>query len=190
MAHHEYDFLSHGTGQRPRFILVKSFRHNERPEDPDIRCCDSPTHGLRFGLSPLITAAICRQAESEVVYAHLQETRQIMGLWCKYVRGAQQVRISSRDYAASTALQIAGTAWCLRWRLPKANCPLRIRCSSSIPAMVVAAQSKFLKPSIGPVRDLIPPVVLLDQIVQVFLGSQLGMLPSIVLPWHLAHCSV
>src|ERR1017187_9856208 len=34
------------------------------------------------------------------------------------------------------------------------------------------------------------PVILLDQIVQVFRRSQLGVLPCLVFPWHLAHCSV
>src|ERR1035438_2572079 len=84
--------------------------------------------------------------------------------WCKYLRLAQQGQGRSKDYAASTAFQIAGAVWFLRRRRPKANCPLRIRRSSSTPAMGMAAQSKFLKPSIGPVRDLIP--------------------------WHLAHCSL
>src|ERR1017187_3430516 len=80
----------------------------------------------------------------------------LFGFWCKYMREAQQGLRSSKDYAARTALQIAETVWFLRWRRPRANCPLRIRRSSSIPAMVVAAQSKSLKPSIGPVLDLIP----------------------------------
>jgi hypothetical protein len=34
------------------------------------------------------------------------------------------------------------------------------------------------------------PVILLDQIVQVFRRSQLGVFPCLVFPWHLAHCSV
>src|ERR1035437_8247764 len=76
--------------------------------------------------------------------------------WCKYLREAQQGTRRSKDYAASTAFQIAGAVWFLRCRRPRENCLLRIRRSSSIPAMVVAAQSKSLKPSIGPVRDLIP----------------------------------
>jgi hypothetical protein len=78
------------------------------------------------------------------------------GLWCKFVRGAQQSQWRGKDYAASTAFQIAGAVGFLRWKCPRPNCPLRIRRSSSIPAMVVAAQSKSLKPSIGPVRDLMP----------------------------------
>jgi len=78
------------------------------------------------------------------------------GFWCKYMHGAQQSRWSGKDYAASTASQILGREWFLRRRRPRANWPLRIRRSSSMPAMVVAAQSKFLKPSIGPVLDLIP----------------------------------
>jgi hypothetical protein len=77
-------------------------------------------------------------------------------LWCKFVRGAQQSQWRGKDYAASTAFQIAGAVGFLRWKCPRPNCPLRIRRSSSIPAMVVAAQSKSLKPSIGPVRDLMP----------------------------------
>jgi pimeloyl-ACP methyl ester carboxylesterase len=80
----------------------------------------------------------------------------LKGSGANMCEGAQQGQWRSKDYAASTAFQIAGTVWFLIRRLPRANCPLRIRWSSSIPAMVVAAQSKFLKPSIGPVRDLIP----------------------------------
>ena len=44
--------------------------------------------------------------------------------WCKYVWEAQQGPRRSKDYAASTAFQIAGTVWFLRRRLPRANCPL------------------------------------------------------------------
>jgi hypothetical protein len=60
------------------------------------------------------------------------------------------------NYAASTAFLIAGAVWLLRWRRPRANCSLRMGRGSSISAMVVAAQSRSLKPSIGPVPDLIP----------------------------------
>jgi len=59
-------------------------------------------------------------------------------------------------YAARTEFQTAGAAWPLRLRRPKANWSLRIRRSSSMPAIVVAAQAKFLKPSMGLVLDLIP----------------------------------
>ena len=79
----------------------------------------------------------------------------LAGSGANMCEGAQQGQWRSKDYAASTAFQIAGTVWFLIRRLPRANCPLRIRWSSSIPAMVVAAQSKFLKPSVGPVRDLV-----------------------------------
>src|ERR1022692_1987236 len=34
------------------------------------------------------------------------------------------------------------------------------------------------------------PVILFDQIVQVFRRSQLGVIPCLVFPWHLAHCSL
>src|ERR1035441_5735617 len=40
----------------------------------------------------------------------------IIRLWCKYVREAQQGQWRSKDYAASTAFQIAGTVWFLRDR--------------------------------------------------------------------------
>ena len=43
-------------------------------------------------------------------------------------------------YAARTEFQTAGVAWPLRLRRPKANWSLRIRRSSSMPAIVVAAQ--------------------------------------------------
>ncbi len=62
----------------------------------------------------------------------------------------------SDTYAASTACQIAGTAWSLTRRRPKANCHLWMRWSSSMPAIVVEADAKFLKPSIGLILDLMP----------------------------------
>jgi len=62
----------------------------------------------------------------------------------------------SQVYAARTEFQTAVAAWPLRLRRPKANWSLRIRRSSSVPAIVVAAQAKFLKPSMGLVLDLIP----------------------------------
>jgi hypothetical protein len=59
-------------------------------------------------------------------------------------------------YAASTAIQIAGAAWPLNRSRSNVTCPLWIRRSSSMPAIVMAADSKFLKPGIGLVLDLIP----------------------------------
>jgi len=94
--------------------------------------------------------------ESEAEKPEVVTRSTLLGSGANMCEGAQQGQWRSKDYAASTAFQIAGTVWFLIRRLPRANCPLRIRWSSSIPAMVVAAQSKFLKPSIGPVRDLIP----------------------------------
>src|ERR1035441_7346417 len=101
-------------------------------------------------------AEFCRKSCTSLLPNICLSSPAMEGSGANMCEGAQQGQWRSKDYAASTAFQIAGTVWFLIRRLPRANCPLRIRWSSSIPAMVVAAQSKFLKPSIGPVRDLIP----------------------------------
>jgi hypothetical protein len=49
---------------------------------------------------------------------------------------------------------------------------------------------KVLEAEHRPCAGFNPPVILFYQIVQVFRRSQLGMLPSIVFPWHFAHRSV
>jgi hypothetical protein len=69
--------------------------------------------------------------------------------------------------AASIAFQTAGVLLSLRCNLPRVKCPLRIRRSSSMPAIVAAAVLHRLKPSIGPIRSFTRGV-LLDQVVQVF----------------------
>jgi hypothetical protein len=51
--------------------------------------------------------------------------------------------------AASTAFQMYGAAAPDMRSRPRANCPLRIRCSNSTPAIVIAACPKFFNPSIG-----------------------------------------
>jgi hypothetical protein len=76
-------------------------------------------------------------------------------------------------YTARTAFQIAGAAWSLRRSDAEQIDLCKSRWSSSTPAIVMAAYSKFLNPSMGLVRDLIPPMILFDQIVQVFRRSQL-----------------
>jgi hypothetical protein len=58
--------------------------------------------------------------------------------------------------AASTAFQIAGAVLSLRRSLPRLNCPLWIRRSSSMPATVTAAVLIHLKPSIGAMRNFTP----------------------------------
>ncbi len=65
-------------------------------------------------------------------------------------------RLRRAFHAFSTVSQIAGAAWPLTRRRPSANWPFRMRLSNSIPAIVIAAFSKTLKPSIGPVRDFTP----------------------------------
>jgi hypothetical protein len=104
----------------------------------------------------LIRRMLQRNVDGVAIMTFGIEGDEAKGSGANMCEGAQEGQWRSKDYAASTAFQIAGTVWSLIRRLPRANCPLRIRWSSSIPAMVVAAQSKFLKPSIGPVRDLIP----------------------------------
>jgi hypothetical protein len=62
----------------------------------------------------------------------------------------ERKRRSPHDFHAfRTASKIAGAAWPLTRRRPSANCPLRMRFKISIPATVIAALSKSLKPSIG-----------------------------------------
>ena len=58
--------------------------------------------------------------------------------------------------AARTAFQIAGAVLSLRPSLPRLNCPLWTRRSSSMPAIVIAAVLNHLKPSIGPMRSFTP----------------------------------
>jgi hypothetical protein len=72
-----------------------------------------------------------------------------------------------------TVLQIAGSVVFLRRNLVKQNWPLRMRCVTSIPEMVIAVLLKRLKPSITFVLELMLQMILLDQIVQVFRGSDL-----------------
>jgi len=62
-------------------------------------------------------------------------------LWCKYLRWAGVRHWEKLGYAASTAFQIAGAAWSLRRRRRRKNWFLPIRRRSSMPAMVVAAES-------------------------------------------------
>jgi DNA-binding transcriptional LysR family regulator len=56
----------------------------------------------------------------------------------------------------STAFQTAGAERPSGPRRPSLNCPLRMRCSSSMPAMVIAAFLKPLKPSITAMRCFTP----------------------------------
>jgi hypothetical protein len=58
--------------------------------------------------------------------------------------------------ADSTAFQTAAVLLSLRRSLPRLNCPLWIRRSSSMPAIVTAAVLNHLNPSIGPMRSLTP----------------------------------
>jgi hypothetical protein len=58
------------------------------------------------------------------------------------------------DQAASAALQISGAAFPAAPILLSANWPFLMRCTSSTPAMVIAAFRNRLSPSIGPKRSL------------------------------------
>jgi Phage integrase, N-terminal SAM-like domain len=58
--------------------------------------------------------------------------------------------------ASSTAFQTAGATRPWPPRRPSANCPLRMRCISSMPAMVMAAFLNPLKPSITAMRCFTP----------------------------------
>src|ERR1035438_10134525 len=49
---------------------------------------------------------------------------------------------------------------------------------------------KVLEAEHRPCSGFNTPVILFDQIVQVFRRSQLGVLPCLVIFWHLAHCSL
>jgi transposase-like protein len=61
---------------------------------------------------------------------------------------------SSSQRAERTAVQTEGTAVSLRGSFIRLNWPLRMRCISSMPEMVVAAVLKRLKPSITFTRAL------------------------------------
>ena len=56
--------------------------------------------------------------------------------------------VLSRLQAWSTAFHTAGASRPWTPRRPSPNCPLRMRCINSIPAIVIAAVAKPLKPSI------------------------------------------
>src|SRR5271166_2590401 len=72
------------------------------------------------------------------------------------VQANADLRQGSFYAAASTAFQTAGVLPPLRRSLPRLNCPLWIRRSSSTPAIVIVAVLNCLKPSIGPMRSLTP----------------------------------
>ena len=55
------------------------------------------------------------------------------------------------------------------------NCPFRMRCINSMPAIVIAAFLKFFKAEHHSNALLYTPMVLLDQVVQVFRRAQLGV---------------
>ena len=60
------------------------------------------------------------------------------------------------DYAVSTAFQIAGAVLACFGNLTRLNWFLRMRWSSSMPAMVTLARLNLLKPSIGPILAFTP----------------------------------
>src|ERR1700688_2972594 len=60
------------------------------------------------------------------------------------------------DHAASTAFQIAGAVLACFGNLPRLNWFLRMRWSSSIPAIVTLARRNLLKPSMGPILAFTP----------------------------------
>jgi hypothetical protein len=62
----------------------------------------------------------------------------------------------SRLQAWSTAFHTAGSSPPWTPRRPSTNCPLRMRCINSIPAIVIAAVAKPLKPSIVAIRCFAP----------------------------------
>jgi hypothetical protein len=70
--------------------------------------------------------------------------------------------------AASTAYHTAVILLSLRRNLSRLNCPLWIRRSSSMPAIVAAAVLNHLNPSIGTDAQLHAAVAVLDPVVQVF----------------------
>jgi hypothetical protein len=64
--------------------------------------------------------------------------------------------VLSRLQAWSTAFHTAGASRPWTPRRPSPNCPLRMRCINSIPAIVIAAVAKPLKPSIVAIRCFTP----------------------------------
>ena len=64
--------------------------------------------------------------------------------------------VARRFQAPITAFQTAGAVRPCAPSRPSRNCPLRMRCISSIPAIVAAAVLNHLNPSIGPMRSFTP----------------------------------
>src|SRR5580658_6176676 len=64
--------------------------------------------------------------------------------------------VLSRLQAWSMAFHTAGASRPWTPRRPSPNCPLRMRCINSIPAIVIAAVAKPLKPSIVAIRCFTP----------------------------------
>ena len=64
--------------------------------------------------------------------------------------------VLSRLQAWSTAFHTAGASRPWTPRRPSPNCPLRMRCINSMPAIVIAAVAKPLKPSIVAIRCFTP----------------------------------
>jgi hypothetical protein len=69
-----------------------------------------------------------------------------------YKRRELRRRVDVRNYAATTAAQIAGMVFGRPGSFPTLNWCFLIFAASSTPRMVTAAVSKRLKPSIGPIR--------------------------------------
>jgi hypothetical protein len=110
--------------------------------------------------------------------------------WCKYLRVSQQGQGRSIDY-------------CGEYRIPDCRGILVFEMETSQGELSFANTTeqfdagdgdscaiKVLKAEHRTCSGFNAPVILLDQIVQVFRRSQLGVLPCLVFPWHLAHCSV
>ena len=88
-------------------------------------------------------------------------------------RKASRVVLSRTSSLGATAFHTAGASRPWTTQTSQSELSLtRMRCINSIPAIVIAAVAKPLKPSIVAIRCFHAPMVLLDQIVQVLRRPQ------------------
>src|SRR5260221_4340235 len=101
-----------------------------------------------------LTDAIRRQGKIEWIHVRHEEVAARSGANRRRQKASRVV--ASRLQAWSTAFHTAGATrpWTPRRASP--NCPLRMRCISSMPAIVIAAVAKPLKPSIVAIRCFTP----------------------------------
>jgi hypothetical protein len=90
----------------------------------------------------------------DVVQRRCYGSRCKFGLWCKqWIRDELTRSQILSNHAAKTAAQISDGVCPLVAKNRKSNCLLRIRCMSSTPRIVMAAEAKLFRPSTAPSLD-------------------------------------